>query len=51
MAVKHFDCETCGAHGKISFKESDDYRTKDVVFCPFCGSDIFEEDDDEDDEE
>jgi transcription elongation factor Elf1 len=50
MATKHFDCETCGAHGKISFKESDDYRTKDVAHCPFCGSDIYEEDEDDDEE-
>lgn len=50
MAVKHFDCENCGAHGKVSFKEGE-YTTSDVVFCPFCGADIYEEEDfDEDDD-
>ena len=51
MSVKHFDCDTCGAHGKINFKESDDYRTQDIAFCPFCGSDIFEEEEEDFDEE
>ena len=50
MAQKHFDCEACGAHGKVTFKEGD-YQTSDVVYCPFCGADIYEEDelDEEDD--
>jgi hypothetical protein len=51
MAVKHFDCENCGAHGKISFKETEDYRTKDAAFCPFCGGDIYEDDTEDFDEE
>ena len=51
MAVKHFDCENCGAHGKISFKETEDYRTKDAAFCPFCGGDIYEDDDEDYEEE
>lgn len=49
MAVKHFDCDTCGAHGKITFKEIDEFRSSDIVFCPFCGGDIYEEEDFEDD--
>ena len=51
MAVRHFDCEECGAHGKISFKEGDDFRSSDVAYCPFCGGDIFEDEkyDEEDD--
>ena len=43
MAVKHFDCDSCGAHGKINFKETDDFRTSDVAYCPFCGGDIYED--------
>jgi hypothetical protein len=42
MATKHFDCDECGAHGKITFKEAD-YSVSDVVYCPFCGADIYEE--------
>ena len=42
MAVRHFDCEACGAHGKITFKETE-YTVVDIVYCPFCGGDIYEE--------
>lgn len=42
MAQKHFDCDECGAHGKITFKEGE-LTTNDVVYCPFCGADIYEE--------
>lgn len=50
MAQKHFDCESCGAHGKVTFRESE-YQSTDVVYCPFCGADIYEDDqlDEEDD--
>ena len=52
MALKHFDCAECGAHGKISFKEGDGFMATDVAYCPFCGGDIFEEEkyDDEEDQ-
>lgn len=50
MAQKHFDCESCGAHGKIVFKV-DEYTTSDVAYCPFCGADIYEEDEYDDEEE
>lgn len=43
MAVKHFDCEACGAHGKISFKETNEYQNSDIAYCPFCGGDIYED--------
>lgn len=49
MAQKHFDCESCGGHGKVTFKEGD-YQTSDVVYCPFCGADIYEADEPEEDE-
>jgi alkyl hydroperoxide reductase subunit AhpF len=51
MAVKHFDCENCGAHGKISFKETNEYANADIAYCPFCGGDIYEEEDLDDGEE
>jgi alkyl hydroperoxide reductase subunit AhpF len=49
MSTKHFDCDTCGAHGKVVFKEAD-YTTSDVVYCPFCGGDIYEEEEIDDEE-
>lgn len=53
MAVRHFDCESCGAHGKISFKESNEFSSSDVAYCPFCGGDIYEDEkyDDEDEQD
>lgn len=44
MVVKQFECEHCGAEGKISIK-GDDIQYEDIVCCPVCGSDIYEEDD------
>jgi DNA-directed RNA polymerase subunit RPC12/RpoP len=42
MVVKQFECDNCGTEGKISIKGSD-IQFEDVVCCPVCGSDIFEE--------
>ena len=42
MVVKQFECDHCGAEGKISIKGTD-VVFEDVVCCPVCGSDIFEE--------
>ena len=52
MATKHFDCEQCGAHGKITYKETAEYSNNDIAYCPFCGGDIYEEElnDDEEDQ-
>lgn len=50
MAVKHFDCEGCGAHGKITFKDGD-FNVSDVAYCPFCGADIYEDEDYDDEED
>lgn len=46
--LKHFDCEECGAHGKITFHETVEIASQDVAYCPFCGADIFAEEDIED---
>lgn len=44
MAVnKVFDCENCGAIGKIQIK-GDDLTSEDIVYCPVCSADIYEED-------
>jgi transcription elongation factor Elf1 len=43
--IKQFECEACGAEGKISVKGTD-YDYRDVVCCPVCGGSIVEEDDD-----
>ena len=51
MALRLFDCDSCAAHGKINFKEDDQFRKVDIVYCPFCGGDIFEEEEFHDDDE
>jgi len=48
MVTKIYECENCGAHGKITVK-GDEYQSTDIVYCPVCSSDIFDEDDIEDD--
>lgn len=50
MVVKQFECEHCGAEGKITIKGTD-LQFEDVVYCPVCSSDIYEEDEAEYDEE
>ena len=44
MAVRHFVCEHCDTHGKIIVK-TNDINSDDIVYCPVCGGDIFEDDD------
>jgi rubredoxin len=51
MATKHFDCASCGAHGKISFKETDTLQVSDIAYCPACGGDIYEPEKFEDEDE
>ena len=43
--VKQFECEHCGAVGKIVLKGTD-YEYSDIVCCPVCGSDIYEDEED-----
>ena len=47
MSTKHFDCDNCGSHGKIVYKQ-DEYAPNEVAFCPFCGGDIYEQEDEVD---
>ena len=44
MIVKQFECSSCQAEGKITVK-GDDFSFEDIVCCPLCGSDIYEEED------
>ena len=48
MATKHFECQECGAYGKIILKSEE--RLEDIVYCPVCSGDIYEEDDEEHEE-
>lgn len=43
MATKFFECGVCDSIGKIIMK--DDSRLEDIVYCPICGGDIYEEED------
>lgn len=43
MLTKKFECEVCGAEGKIVI-EGDDLTQSDIVYCPVCSADISEED-------
>jgi excinuclease UvrABC ATPase subunit len=47
MTTKIFECEECGAEGKINIKGTD-VQFEDIVYCPVCSGDIFEEEDLED---
>lgn len=45
-ASKTFECQNCETTGKIIIKSSD-ITLQEIVYCPVCGADIFEEEDDE----
>ena len=48
MATKHFECEQCEARGKIILKSEE--RLEDIVYCPVCSADIYEEEELDDEE-
>jgi hypothetical protein len=51
MTTKVFECEECGAHGKIVVKSDDhEIRYEDIVYCPVCSADIYEEEEFDEDE-
>jgi transcription elongation factor Elf1 len=45
--VRQFSCEECNADGKISLK-NDIHEYEEIVYCPVCGYDIKDDEDDED---
>jgi hypothetical protein len=49
MTTKYFECESCNARGKIVLK-GDDLSTEDLVYCPVCSADIYEEEELDDEE-
>jgi len=44
MINKIFECDECQTVGKIQV-EGESVVFTDLVYCPVCGSDIFEEED------
>ena len=50
MVKRYFECDNCESKGKIILK-GEDHSTSDIVYCPVCGSDIYEDDDEDEDEE
>lgn len=49
MAIRYFECDHCDAHGKITIKD-ESIGVEDIVYCPVCGGDIYEEEDYDQDE-
>ena len=49
MVTKQFECGSCHAEGKITVKGTD-FRFEDVVYCPLCSADIYEEEEIDNDE-
>ena len=48
--TRQFECESCGALGKVVLR-GDEHNSSDVVFCPCCGGDIYEDDEEDFDDE
>jgi len=46
---KSFQCESCDADFKVKYNLDESYY--EVMFCPFCGFEISEEEDDSEDYE
>lgn len=44
--TRQFECRTCGAFGKIIVR-GDEFDSSDIVYCPLCSSDIYEDDEEE----
>ena len=49
MTTKHFECPTCETEGKIIIKGTD-VQLEDIVYCPVCSADIYEEEEFDEDE-
>ena len=50
MATRLFECSECGAFGKVTLK-GNDHSKDEIVFCPVCSADIYEEEQFEDESE
>jgi len=48
MTKRYFECDSCDSRGKIILK-GDDYSASDIVCCPVCGADIYEDDEEDED--
>ena len=49
MATKYFECTSCGSRGKITAKNDEGgIGSEDIVYCPICSADIYEEEDEVD---
>ena len=44
---KNYECDSCGATYKVRHGLDESYY--EVNFCPFCGADVAEQEDEEDD--
>lgn len=49
MTTRFFECTECQARGKIILK-GDDHTLEDIVYCPVCSADIYEEEELDEDE-
>ena len=45
-STKYFECANCESIGKVTIK-TNDVTAEDIVYCPVCGADIYEEDEDD----
>jgi uncharacterized paraquat-inducible protein A len=45
-ASKTFQCDNCDAEGKIIIK-SEEINLSDVAYCPCCGANILEDEDED----
>ena len=48
MQRKKFECASCDAYGTISYDLDSEFY--DVTVCPFCGADISEDSESDEDE-
>lgn len=46
---KQFECENCEAMGTIVVR-GDEFTHDDIVYCPLCSSDIYEDEEEFEDE-
>lgn len=46
---KQFECESCNAIGVITIR-GEEFTSQEIVYCPLCSADIYEEEEDFDEE-